>query len=113
MVDNGLPVRDYIYVKDIAQAICLAAETHELNQTYNVGTGVGTSLNQLAKLLKIIVPTVPMIVLSSPRSFDIKSNILDFGKIKEKIGWSPTTSLQQGISKTWKHISTKQANQPI
>ena len=107
MVDSGLPVRDYIYVKDVAQAICLAVEAGESNQTYNVGTGVGTSLNNLVGLLQKIVPTVPVIVPSSPRSFDIKSNILDFRKIKEELNWSPTTPLHKGISETWQQISTR------
>jgi UDP-glucose 4-epimerase len=107
MVDDGSIVRDYIYVKDIAQAICLAAESHDSNRTYNVGTGIGTSLNQLVRLVRKIVPMAPLIVPSSPRSFDIKSNILDFKKIKEELNWAPTTSLHKGICETWKQILTR------
>lgn len=107
MVDDGSIVRDYIYVKDIAQSICLAVESRDLNRTYNVGTGIGTSLNQLATLVKKIVPTEPLIVPSSSRSFDIKSNILDSKKIKEKLNWTPTTSLQKGICETWKQIASR------
>jgi len=67
---------------------------------YNVGTGVGTSLNQIVKTIEKMTGKKISVTYHQSRSVDVRHNVLDIGKAK-KTGWKPKRSLYAGIKKIY------------
>lgn len=97
-------VRDYIYVKDVAEGIVAALLQGQPGNVYNIGSGEGRSnkdvLNALKPLAKadgfeIKLKTLPL------RKFDVPVNILDSSKLNHLTGWTPLTPFREGLKKTW------------
>jgi len=96
---DGEYVRDYVYVDDVFSANLLAMEKGD-NEVFNIGTGRGTTVNQLFKLLKEITGYDKEPVYKPPRKGDVRKSILDYTKAKEKLGWEPKVSLEEGLKLT-------------
>jgi len=101
----GDVVRDYVYAGDIAEAIRLCVEDTTTApgsvQTFNVGTGRGTSLTELVERIQNVTGRTVNIVREAGRSFDCRFNVLDCGVIDRILGWKPRVALQEGIDITW------------
>jgi len=102
-------VRDYMYVDDHVNAYLLAMKKEEAKcQVFNVGTGVGTSNKELAEKIadKIGYDKNNMVLGSYPPGYpyrplvsDQPYIVLDATKIEKKLGWKPTVSLDDGLSR--------------
>lgn len=94
---DGEAVRDYIYVDDTAAAIVEAAVGDGPTGVYNVGSGIGRSLNDVLLCVeealgqKLTLTKVPV------RGVDVASNVLNIDKAKQAYSWSPLTSFEEGI----------------
>jgi UDP-glucose 4-epimerase len=104
---DGLQTRDYVYVGDVAQAVFLGA-THEIPKpervdarAFNVGTGIGTSVVDLAKLLQEAAGSDAEIIFAARRPGEQQESFLDAGKARKLLGWSPQVSLSEGLAKTF------------
>lgn len=96
-------IRDYIYVSDIASGIFSALEHGQLNETYNIGSGVGLSNLELMLRVKPMLEAIgcKVIVQHMPaREFDVKQNVLDSTKLTEVTGWLPDVDLDAGLTMT-------------
>lgn len=94
---DGEAVRDFIHVSDIAAAFSAAIQTPDLSGTFNIGTGIGTSINQLIALIeKSMKQTVP-ISNTKGRRCDVTTAVLDASEFKRLTNWLPRVSLQQGV----------------
>ena len=103
---DGSVVRDFVYAADIGQAF-LAAHRHEgISRIFNVGGGVGHSVNQIIDVLsKLLNGTVQR--RSHPsRSFDPPINVLDIRKAREELDWQPVTGFEEGLGKTLTWLRT-------
>jgi len=95
-VRDTAPVRDYIHVRDIARGLAdLALGASE--GIYNLGTGIGTSVGELAALLLMQAgeearQVVPLVHGDRPSWL-----VLDPSRMKTTFGWEPTVSLLQGL----------------
>jgi UDP-glucose 4-epimerase len=91
---DGKQTRDFVHISDVVQANLLVAE--KIQQTcfhsFNVGTGVETSVLQLAQLFGGSIQWV------SERPGEIQASVADIKKLKE-LGWSPKVNLAQAIEK--------------
>ena len=72
---DGSVVRDYVYVEDVAHAFRLAAEYSGDHRIFNIGSGVGVSLNQLLTEIQDVVQRPCRIVHETARSFDVPSDL--------------------------------------
>jgi UDP-glucose 4-epimerase len=104
---NGLQTRDYVYVGDVARAIYLAA-TKQLPEkgrldarAFNIGTGVGTSVLAIAKLLQAAARTVVPLDFAPRRSGEQQESFVDVKKAREVLGWAPEVDLVDGLAKTY------------
>jgi UDP-glucose 4-epimerase len=97
---DGEQTRDFVYVGDCARANVLALEGGD-GEAYNVGTGVGTSINQLFDTLRDLSGKDLVPQRGPRRPGDIRHSYLDCAKIERAWGWRAETSLRQGLQRTW------------
>ncbi len=96
---NGEQTRDYVYVKDVVQANLLAINGKE--GTYNIGTGIETSVNELVKMLEKVSGKKITPSYAPPRKGEVQRISLDFKKAKMLLGFQPKYSLEEGLRKTF------------
>ncbi len=97
------PVRDYCYVDDVADAVVRAAlgPVAEAVSVYNVGSGTGTSVAELARLaLAVMGRDLPIRAggPDRPSDADIRYLVADIRRIRQDLGWNPRTRLHDGLS---------------
>ena len=114
---DGLQTRDYVYVGDVARAVFLGA-TRELPaaervdaRSFNVGTGLGTSVVDLARLLQDAAGSTAEIVFAPRRPGEQQESFLDAGKARALLGWEPKVSLSEGLAKTFAWSEAQQSVQ--
>ncbi|MFX1502970.1 MAG: dTDP-glucose 4,6-dehydratase [Promethearchaeota archaeon] len=102
---DGTQTRDLMYVDDCAEFIVLASENEKcVGEIINAGTGVDTSINDLAKLIIIDKDRIKHVVHHHPQS-EIMKLVCDFSKAKRILHWEPKISLENGISRLEKWIT--------
>jgi UDP-glucose 4-epimerase len=77
------------------------------NQIYNVGSGKGTSVNQLFAYLKELLDFRGEALYAPPRAGELFRSVLDAGKIKKELGWKARTSVKKGLKLTLKWCKKK------
>lgn len=101
---DGLSTRDFIYLADVANAVCLAAAYQGHSNIFNIGAGTETSLLQICDLVSRI-GGVPIEVLhQEARSVDVRRSVLDVRKAANLLDWYPQVSLEDGIAATIGHF---------
>jgi UDP-glucose 4-epimerase len=98
---DGNQLRDYIYVADVAQLNHLVLDKGD-NQIYNVGTGKGTSVNDLFGCLKGIMKFDKEAVYAPPRTGELFRSVLNCKKIRKELDWKAKTSVKKGLKLTLK-----------
>jgi UDP-glucose 4-epimerase len=97
---DGSVTRDYIHVRDVAEAFARALDYEGPNSVFNIGSGIGTSLSGLIDTIEHVMgQTVERRYLSG-RSFDVPVSILDNTLARLELGWTPRIDLEEGIVKT-------------
>ena len=99
IVGNGEQKRDFVNVKDVAEAFYKALKSNKKNKTYNVGSGSPISVNKLVSLLegkKVFIP-------KRPGEPDITHANVDL--IKNELKWKPKISIQDGIKEVLANIN--------
>ncbi len=103
---DGDQTRDLVYVKDVAAANVAATdrplpELRELDaRAFNVGTGIETSVNQLAAEIGRAAGRAPAICYAPARPGELRRNALTVDKAARVLGWRPRTSLAEGLQLT-------------
>jgi len=98
--EDGKQSRDFISVHDIVQANMLAMEQSEGDyQAFNVGSGSGTSIEQIALTLSNILGVEHLTpeITGSYREGDTRHSIADISRIKKTLGFQPSVSFQHGM----------------
>ncbi len=96
---DGETVRDFVYVKDVVSAN-LAALSAPANETFNIGTGRPTNLNELYQVLAQLTGCPKPANRAPERLGDIRRSLLDASKASRVLGWSPRYALEQGLRET-------------
>lgn len=94
---NGESVRDYLYVKDLADLI-FASLDFKKSGVYNAGCGVGMSVNQIISTVNEIYPGDVGVNYIPQRSFDVKEVVLDISKATEDFGWTPYRDFRDSVN---------------
>lgn len=103
---DGEQTRDFVYVEDVAKANLVALESRATG-TYNIGTGRATSINELAEKIMDIAGVKLKPIHGPPRPGDIRFSVADTTMAREKLGWKPDTSLEEGLKKTLEYFRGK------
>jgi UDP-glucose 4-epimerase len=97
---DGEQLRDYVYVGDCAQANLLALNAPQDGVIYNLGSGRGTSVNQVFSALKTITGYDQEPAHGPAKVGETRRIYLDARKVQRDLGWEPTLSLEAGLQKT-------------
>jgi len=102
---------DFIYVDDIADAFSKAVSVNNNSMIYNLGTGVSTSVLEVCRIAeKIVLGTETLTQEMDSKSKGTSCDVdfwADFTQSKKYLDWQPTTSLVDGIGKTWEWLNCK------
>ena len=101
---DGSVVRDYIYVGDAVEGILAAEASEGPEGLYNIGSGEGVSLNDLVAHIRDAAGRDVEVRLLPGRPFDVPANVLDIGKARRDLGWSPRVPLAEGLRRTWEWL---------
>ncbi|MFX1264152.1 MAG: NAD-dependent epimerase/dehydratase family protein, partial [Promethearchaeota archaeon] len=102
---DGSVERDYVYVGDATEATIAALERKTAHKIFNVGSGAGTSLNQLVKIMSGVAGKKIEPIYTEDTAVRVQKIILDVSRIRDEVGWKPRTGLQEGMEKTWRWIT--------
>ena len=99
--EDGEESRDFVFIDDIVDATIRGLEREEANfQSFNVGTGICTDVLTVAKtLIKYLNIPTELRVTGNYRLGDIRSNYADLTKINSMLGFVPTVTFDEGISR--------------
>jgi GDP-L-fucose synthase len=103
---SGTPMREFLYVDDIADA-CVFLMTHEIGDgIYNVGTGSDVTIRELAETVMEVVGFKGQIRFDSGKPDGTPRKLLDVSRLKN-MGWQASTGLRDGIELAYKsYLST-------
>ena len=96
---DGNQTRDFVFVKDVVQANILAMNSH-ISGLYNIGTGIQTSLNDLAGMVMRAAGVSCDIIYEAARPGDIRYSVADISKAGKELGYAPKYSIEDGIRET-------------
>ncbi len=96
---SGEQERDFVYVKDVVRANLLVMASGD-GGTYNLGSGRGTSVNELFAMMKAIIEYGQDPIYEPPRTGEVFKIYLDATKANIELGWKATISLQEGLERT-------------
>lgn len=97
---TGTPRREFLFVDDLADAVCFLMENYDSPEIINVGTGQDISIKELAELVRGIVGFEGAIELDPSKPDGTPRKLLDVAKLKA-LGWQPRVSLPDGIRATY------------
>src|SRR5262245_23791624 len=96
---DGEQVRDYLYVGDVVEANRLALERGS-GAVVNLGTGVGTSVNQIFGTLRDLLHFEGEPIYAPPRAGEIIRIYLDASRARVVLGWQPRVTFRDGLERT-------------
>jgi len=96
---DGEQKRDFIHVKDVAEANLKAMESRINYGFFNIGTGKSTSINKLAELLIELSKTKLKIIYGPPMQGDIVMSQADTTLAEKRINWKYKVELEEGLEK--------------
>lgn len=107
--EDGQESRDFVYIDDVVEATILGIEKDEANyQTFNVGTGVAVTVQEVAETLREKYNSnIEIKISGNYRLGDIRHNYADLTKIKSLLGFEPKIDFNTGISSFVNWVETQ------
>lgn len=106
---DGSSVRDYIYIDDFVES-CISILVAEIqigaSNCYNVGSGVGYSTLEVCDIIERVTQTPLQRVFRDARRTDVHRIVLDCSSIGRDTGWKPRVSLEDGIARMWRWLTS-------
>lgn len=96
---DGEAVRDYLYVDDVVEANVLAL-TRGSGEMVNLGTGVGTSVNDIVRELSRIIGFEEGAIHEPARPGEVQRIYLDASRARQVLGWTPRVPFAEGLRRT-------------
>lgn len=100
---SGAPMREFLYVDDLAEACLFLMENYNEKETVNIGTGEDITIKQLAETIQKIVGFEGNLVFDASKPDGTPRKLLDVSKINT-LGWKHKINLEEGIQKTFNWI---------
>lgn len=97
---DGSVVRDYIYVRDVAAAVCRAARHEGSPRCFNIGSGRSLSVNELLLAIESLLGRPVSRRYLPGRPFDVPVNVLDISLAAAHLDWRPEHPFEYGLRRT-------------
>lgn len=97
---DGSVTRDYIHISDVAEAFVRAAGYSGPKSVFNISSGSGTSLNELAAMLEEVLGKPIERRYLAARPFDVPVSVLSNDLARAELHWAPSVSMRDGIART-------------
>lgn len=97
---SGTPMREFLFVDDLAEAVVYTLENKLDEHMYNVGSGKEVSVKELAKIIQKIIGHKGDVVWDNTKPDGTPRKLMDVSKMNS-IGWKSSTDLEEGIEKTY------------
>ena len=94
---DDAPRRDFVWVEDLGHAVTCATQCAVGPSIYNIGTGVGTSVGDLARLALRLAGQPERKVVATGASATASCLVVDPSAARAKLGWGATINLEQGL----------------
>jgi UDP-glucose 4-epimerase len=94
---DGSVIRDYIYVEDVIDSIEAAAADESDARIFNIGSGVGQSLNEVIAATERVLAKEIKREAQPHRAADVPASVLSINRAQEVLGWSPRTCFEDGL----------------
>lgn len=104
VLGDGSMVRDYVYVKDVAEMIVDIAHEEHSEEMYNLGSGSGNTINELIEVIAKVSGKQPHIEHRSIPPTFVDKVVLDTKRFTDEFGIVAMTSLEEGMRKTYEYI---------
>ncbi|QNU66881.1 GDP-L-fucose synthase [Ruminiclostridium herbifermentans] len=99
---TGTPLREFLYVDDLADACYYLMQTYEGNDFINIGSGNEISIRDLALTIKRVIGYDGDIVFDTSKPDGTPRRVLDNSKI-QKTGWAPKINMEEGIKREYQY----------
>jgi UDP-glucose 4-epimerase len=96
---DGEQQRDFVFVSDVAQANLLALDKGN-GEVYNLGSGIGISINHIFNRLKEITNYSLKKVHGPPKLGEVRYCYLNADRVRRELGWIPQVNLDEGLQRT-------------
>ncbi len=112
---DGEQTRDYVYVGDVVRANMLVTDATLPpasvidDRAFNVGTGIETTVNELADLLMEAAGRKVQVHHAEERPGELRHSCLDASRLRAR-GWSPEVAFGDGLGRTYRHIAAQMEN---
>lgn len=103
---NGRQTRDFVFVEDVVEAN-LAMMGQETQGTYNVGTGVETSINDLFRILVQHTGSNCKEIHGPAKKGEQARSVIDCTKLRHEVSWEPKADLSEGLKKTVEYFRAR------
>ena len=109
ILGEGTETRDFTYVSDVVKGLLLTLTiTDDDFSIYNIGSGIGTKILDLANQINAITGNQAPLTFAPRRNWDhILHRVSDISLAKEKLNFSPTVSLSDGLKQTFDWFKSK------
>lgn len=113
---DGEQTRDYVYVGDVVRANMLVSDATLPpasvidDRAFNVGTGIETTVNELADLLMEAAGQKVQVRHDDERPGELRHSCLDASRLRAR-GWSPEVAFGDGLGRTYRHIAAQMENE--
>lgn len=97
---TGTPMREFLFVDDMAEAVVFALENELPDHLYNVGTGEDLTINELAATIQRIVGHTGDVIWDDTKPDGTPRKLMDVSKMNN-LGWKHQVNLEEGIQKTY------------
>ena len=97
---SGKPMREFLFVDDMAAAVVYALEHNLPEYLYNIGTGKDITIKELAEIIQKIIGHQGKIIWDATKPDGTPRKLMDISKI-QAMGWTYTTELEEGVKKTY------------
>jgi GDP-L-fucose synthase len=106
---TGEPLREFLYVDDLADALLFLMENYDQPEFINVGTGEEISIKELALTIQAVVGFEGELVFDTSKPDGTPRKLMDVSRLKD-LGWHAQTGLKTGIEQTYawylEHLDT-------
>ena len=106
---SGTPMREFLFVDDMAEAVVFALENKLKEHLYNVGSGKDIRIKELAETIQKVIGHQGEIIWDSSKPDGTPRKLMDVSKMSS-IGWTYSTELEVGIKKTYNWFLENQNN---